>query len=51
MGASGTPHGAVLEWVAECVGGRNPDINGLGLDPTGSEGWAVGNGGLVLRYQ
>jgi len=40
-----------FEWLAESVRGRNRDINGLWIDPTGSEGWAVGNGGLVLRYQ
>jgi photosystem II stability/assembly factor-like uncharacterized protein len=40
-----------LEWVSETVQARNRDILSIWIDPTGTEGWAVGSAGLVLRYE
>jgi photosystem II stability/assembly factor-like uncharacterized protein len=40
-----------LEWTPVTVQARNRDIYSIWIDPTGTEGWAVGSGGLVLRYR
>ena len=41
-----------LSWSQpQLIPGRNRDINSVWIDPTGSEGWAVGDGGLILRYR
>jgi hypothetical protein len=40
-----------LDWTSLLLQGRNRRILGIWIDPTGSEGWAVGEDGLVLRYR
>jgi hypothetical protein len=40
-----------LDWTSFTVQARNRHIYSIWIDPTGTEGWAVGSEGLVLRYE
>jgi len=38
-------------WTTHTIPAQTRDIRGIWLSPSGDDGWAVGDGGLVLRYE